>query len=150
MIYKGRGVLDFVKVFQEKTIAIIHPLAGNPSLNNKYEHRLQYALNPQTHQCIPFANIIDGIDSNIKVFHQAEGLNPIWQFCCEEVVNCLVNSPNITAVARNLQQVSCPELTSISQSIPNVCLPASRKIFNFSKGNKVIQPTNVPLQPLLH
>ena len=47
MVYLGRRVLDFVKVFQEETLAVIHPLAGNSSLDKKYEHRHQWALNPQ-------------------------------------------------------------------------------------------------------
>jgi hypothetical protein len=38
MVDLGWRVVDCVKVFQEKPLAIICPLAQNPSLN-KHEHR---------------------------------------------------------------------------------------------------------------
>jgi hypothetical protein len=47
MVYLGRRVLDLVEVFQEETLAVIHPLAGNSSLDKKCEHRYQWVLNPQ-------------------------------------------------------------------------------------------------------
>jgi hypothetical protein len=47
MVYLGRKVVDCIKVFQEKILAVIHPLAGTSSLNNKCKHIFQWALNPQ-------------------------------------------------------------------------------------------------------
>ena len=41
MVHLGGEVLDCVKVFQEKTLAVIHPLAGNSCLNKSYKHRFQ-------------------------------------------------------------------------------------------------------------
>jgi hypothetical protein len=37
MVYLGRRVTDCIKVFQEETLAVIYPLAGNSCLN-KHEY----------------------------------------------------------------------------------------------------------------
>jgi hypothetical protein len=66
--------------------------------------------------------LIEGINTNVQVSCEAEDLNPEQQTGCEEPINCLVYFLNIMAAAGNLHQVFCPELASISQSIPNVCL----------------------------
>ena len=47
MVYLRRRGVDCVKVLQEKMLAVIGPMAGDSSLNMKYEHRFQWALNPQ-------------------------------------------------------------------------------------------------------
>ena len=40
MVYLGGRVVDCIEVFQEKTLAVIDPLAGDPSLKI-YEHKFQ-------------------------------------------------------------------------------------------------------------
>ena len=73
-----------------------------------------------THQCIPFLNTIEGIDTNIKVFHEAEDLNPKQQVYCKEFVNHIPYFLNIWATAWDVYEVICPELACISQCIPNI------------------------------
>ena len=60
-----RAVVDSVKIFQQKMLAIICPLAGNSCLN-KYEYRSGGYCIP-THQGIPLLYTIEGINSNLKI-----------------------------------------------------------------------------------
>ena len=98
-----------------------------------------------TYQSIPLLDIIDRIDTGIKVPHDDEDLNPEQQVCCEELVNCLLHFLSITATARALHEMFSPEFTGIFQSLPNVFLPASRKIIDLAEVRKVIQVTDVLL-----
>ena len=102
------------------------------------------------HQSTPFLNIIDGMNTDIKVPHDDEDFNPEQQVCCEELVNCLVYLLRIRTTARALHKVFCPELASILQCISNIFLPATRKITDTAEISIVIQVTDVPLQPLFH
>jgi len=76
MVYLGRRVADCVKVFQQETLTFIGPLARNSCLN-KYEHWQAFVgASYTTHQQIPFLYIINGINTNVKVSHEAKDLNP--------------------------------------------------------------------------
>ena len=57
-----------------------HPPTGKKLLL-KQEISVQVSAGTQstTHQHVPFVNIIDGINTNIKIPQQAEDLNPIQQ-----------------------------------------------------------------------
>ena len=105
---------------------------------------------PITYQGIPLLDIIDRMDTDIKVPHDDEDLNPGKEVCCEELVNCLLHFLSVTVAAGAVHKVFCPELTGILQPISNVFLPSSRKIINIAENSKVIQVTDVPLQPLFH
>ena len=114
MVNTGRRVVDCIKVFQEETLAIIHPLAGISSLN-----KCEYGLSGVdvlhiTYQHIPMLYIIEGINTTIKVSHKAEGLNPKQKLCCEELVNCFIYFLNMKATAINLYEMLCPEVAGIS------------------------------------
>ena len=69
---------------------------------------------------------------------------------CEEFINCLPHLLSIAATTGDDHKVPCPELTGIFQSSPNVELPMSEEIFNFTENSMVIQVTDIPLQPFLH
>ena len=103
-----------------------------------------------TYQIVPFLDIIDGMDTDIKVPHDGEDLNPEWQMCCEELVDRLVYFPRIRATTRDLHKMFCPELTGILQSISNTLLPVSRHIAETAEITNAIKVTDVPLQPLFH
>jgi hypothetical protein len=90
------------------------------------------------------------MNTDIKVSHDGENLNPKQQVCCKESVNCLLNFLGIRAIARALCEVFGPEATSILQCISNIFLPASRKIMDITKNSIFVQVTDVPLQPLFH
>ena len=103
-----------------------------------------------THQGIPLLDIIDRMDTGIKVPHNAEDLNPEQQVCCEELINCLLHFPSIRATAGALHQMFGPVLTGIFQSFPDVFLPASRKTIDLAEDSTIIQVTDILLQPLFH
>jgi len=58
IIYLGRGVADYIKVFQDKTLAIIYPLADKTSLNKRLIS-ISVKEMSTTHQNIPLLDIID-------------------------------------------------------------------------------------------
>ena len=91
-----------------------------------------------THQNIPLLNVIDGVDANIKVLHDSKHLNPEKQVCCEKLLNCLLDLPDIRATGGALGKVFCPELTGVLQSFSNMFLPSSRKIINTAEVGIVI------------
>ena len=103
-----------------------------------------------THQSIPLLDIIDRMDTDIKIPHDDEDLNPEQQMCCEELINCLLHLLSIRTTAGALHKVFCPELTGIFQCTSNMFLPVSRNIIDIAKDNIVIQVTDIPLQPLFH
>jgi hypothetical protein len=95
VVYLGGGFADLVIVLQQKLLAVTGPFAGNSCLN-KIEHRLTLTDTLHTtHQCIPLLDIIEGIDTNVKIPHNTEGLNPEQETGGEELVNCLMYFPNI-------------------------------------------------------
>ena len=75
MVYVRRRVMDDFKVFQEKTLAVVYPLAYISCLN-KCEHRFLKWILYTTHRHVPFLDVVEGINSNIKLPHQAEDFNP--------------------------------------------------------------------------
>jgi len=75
MVYVGRRAGDQVKGFQQKSLAVMCPFAGNSCLNNQLAWVSVDALHT-THQCIPFFNVTEGMNTNLKLSQMAEGLNP--------------------------------------------------------------------------
>ena len=144
VIQLGRVVADFIKVSQDETLTVISPLADRTSLNKRSIYILANHIST-THQSIPLLDIIDRIDTGIKVPHDDEDLNPGQQVFCKELVNCLLHFLNIRATAGAPHKVSCPELTGISQCFSNVPLPASRKIIGITDVAMVPQVTDSPL-----
>jgi hypothetical protein len=67
--------VDYIKEFQQKTLAIICPLAGNSCLK-KCEYRFSVDALHKTYQGIPLLYIIEGMNTNTKVPYEAEDLNP--------------------------------------------------------------------------
>ena len=75
MVYLGRRVMNDIKVLQEKMLAVIHPLAGNSCLNRCEYKFSKWALHT-TYQHIPLLDVIEGMNTNIKLSHEAEDFNP--------------------------------------------------------------------------
>jgi len=74
MIYLGRRVPDCIKVLQDKTLAVICPLANNsPLKRDKYVSANNIF---RTHCNIPSLDIINAMDTDIKSVHDNEDLNP--------------------------------------------------------------------------
>ena len=128
--------MDQVKVFQDKSLAISCPLAWSSCLDD-YEQAPANSLY-DTHQSIPLFNIIYSINPNIKIPCKCKDLNPVWQTCCEELVNCPLYFLNMGAGARDLQKVFCPETTCIFQSVSNVVLLVGRKVFDLTQDSMII------------
>lgn len=62
---------NYIKVLQKEMLAIICPLAGHSHLNGcKDEHALTYALKV-TYQHIPLVYVLECINTNVKLFHEA-------------------------------------------------------------------------------
>ena len=112
MIYLGRRVTDCIKLFQDKTLAIICPLADSAALNKRWVYILVNNMSV-TYQFIPLLDIIDRMDTGIKIPHDDENLNPEQQVCCKEPINCLSYLLSIRATTGTLHKVFCPELASI-------------------------------------
>ena len=68
--------MDYVKVFQDESLAVICPLAQNSCLN-KHEQGSVNSLY-STHQSIPLFNIIYRINPNTKIPCKCKDFNPIW------------------------------------------------------------------------
>ena len=98
-----------------------------------------------THQNIPLLDIIDRMDTSIKVPHDDKNLNPEQQVFCEELFNCLLHFLSVRATSGALCKMLCPELAGIFQPISNIFLPSSRKIIDIAEVDIVIQITDIPL-----
>jgi len=80
VVYLRRAIMDDVKMLQQKLLAIIGPLARNSCLN---KHKYREAL-------VDSLDIIEGINTSVKLFHKAEDLNPKQKTGCEEFIDCYV------------------------------------------------------------
>ena len=90
------------------------------------------------------------MNTNIKIPHDGEDLNPKEQSHREEFINLPLYFLSIAASGGGLHKVSCPEATSIFQGTSNVHFLRSRESFNPTEDGVVIQVADVLLQPFLH
>jgi len=73
MVDMGRGATDCVKVLQQKSLAIICPLAQNPCL--KYHEEVSASSFDGTYQCIPLLNIIYCINTSTGIACEHKDFN---------------------------------------------------------------------------
>jgi len=72
----GKETCDYVKVLQQNRWPSFGPLARSSCLNN---HKIQAASTDYfvyNSPCVPLLDIIEGINTNVKLSHQAEGPQP--------------------------------------------------------------------------
>ena len=115
--FRGR-VMDYIKVFQDKMLTIICPFADQACLDKLSILALAEKLFT-TYRNVPLFDVIDGINTSIKIPHHNKDFNPKEQVCCKELIDGLLDLLSIVVIVGGFDKVFCPELTSIPQSIPN-------------------------------
>ena len=103
-----------------------------------------------THQFVPLLYIIESINTNVKVSHEDEDLNPKQKADCKEVINGLMYFlPTITDIS-DFYEMACPESACIFQGVSNIGSPECGKVLNLTEGSMVIQLADIPLQLYFH
>ena len=90
------------------------------------------------------------MNTNFKVSCEDQDLNPKQETSYKEVFNYILYILSTITIIRDLCKLVYPELAWIFQSAASAGSLECRKILNLAENNMVIQPVNVPLQPLFH
>jgi len=95
------------------------------------------------YQNTPLLDIIESINTNVKLSHEDQDLNPKQKTGWKELIYCPVCFLNTVLTTRNLKML-CPEAACIFQGIPNIGSLLCFKVLDLTKDSMVVQVADVP------